>query len=83
MRVAIKLAVVGLLRESSFNMTRGEDEDIEEGGGGRRGGAPKICILQNQQEGVGGSWNIELLAKGAAKISSFEFQYLHFPPLSY
>ena len=31
------------IRESSFNLTRG-DGDIE-------GGAPKICILQNQQEG--------------------------------
>ena len=39
------------LRESSFNMTRGGDEDIE--GGLRkfldtRRGAPKICILQDQ-----------------------------------
>ena len=32
-----------VLRESSFNMTGG-DEDIE------GVGAPKICILQNQQE---------------------------------
>ena len=50
-----------ILRESSFNMTRG-DEDIEGGGGlqkffdTRKGGSekirgsPKICILQNQQE---------------------------------
>ena len=51
-----------LLRESSFNMTRGGDEDIEGGlrkfldtrrGGSEKivvlgGGAPKICILQNQ-----------------------------------
>ena len=47
-------------------MTKG-DEDIEGGGGLRKflgtrkggsekiRGAPKICILQNQQEGVGGS----------------------------
>ena len=49
-------------RESSFNMTRGGDEDIERGlrkfldirrGGSEKivalgGGAPKICILQNQ-----------------------------------
>ena len=49
-------------RESSFNMTRGGDEDIEGGlrkfvdtrrGGSEKivalgGGAPKICILQNQ-----------------------------------
>ena len=36
-------------RESSFNMTRGDD-DIE----GVRREALKICILQNQQEEVGG-----------------------------
>ena len=41
---------------------------------GLGGGAPKICILQNQQER-----KIEPLARGTAKISSFEFQYLH-PP---
>ena len=36
------------LRESSFNMTRGGGgEDIE------GGGAPKICILRNQQEREG------------------------------
>ena len=55
---------VPFIRESSFNMTRGRDEDIEGGlqklvdtrkgdsekivGLGR--GAPKICILQKQQE---------------------------------
>ena len=49
------------LGQSSFNMTRGY-EDIEGGGGDTRkggseknvglgGGALKICILQNQQEG--------------------------------
>ena len=50
------------LRESSFNMTKG-DKDIEGGKFldtrkgvsekivGLGGGAPKICILQNQQEG--------------------------------
>ena len=49
------------VRESSFNMTRGEDEDIEGGlqkflgtrKGKKLGRAPKICILQNQQEGGG------------------------------
>ena len=56
-----------MLRESSFNMTRG-DEDIE--------GDSEICILQNQQEGEGLLKN-EPLARGAAKISSSEFQYLH------
>ena len=41
-------------------------------------GAPKICILQNQQEGEGGApKKIEPLSTGAVKISSFEFQYLH------
>ena len=75
-------------------MTRG-GEDIEWGlqnfldtrkGGSekiRGGGAPKICILQNQQERGGGSKKIEPLVRGAAKISSFEFQYLHPPHLSY
>ena len=51
-----------LFRESSFNMTRGGDEDIEGGlrkfldtrrGGSKKivalgGGTPKICMLQNQ-----------------------------------
>ena len=46
-----------------------------------------MCILQNQQVrggggGGGGSQKIEPLVWGAAKISSFEFQYLHSPPLS-
>ena len=50
------------IRESSFNITRG-DEDIERGlqkfldtrkGALKKlGGAAKICILQNQQEGGG------------------------------
>ena len=59
------------IRESSFTMTRG-DEDIGEGlrkfldirkGGSekkRGGGLQKICILQNRQEGGGGllkNWN--------------------------
>ena len=55
-----------ILRESSFNMTRRGNEVIEGGlrkfigtrkGGSEkiRGRAPNICILQNQQEGVGGS----------------------------
>ena len=54
------LGKVLILRESSFNMTR-EDEDIEgglrkfldtrKGGSEKIRGAPKICILQNQQEG--------------------------------
>ena len=44
-----------------------------------RGGALKIFIPQNQQEGGGGSEKVEPLVRGAAKISSSEFQYLH-PP---
>ena len=82
-----------MLRKSSFDMARVGDEDIEGGlrkfldtrkgasektvGLGR--GAPKICILQNQQEGRRAPKKIEPLAKGAAKISSFELQYLHSP----
>ena len=54
-----------------MNILKGGSEKI-------RGGAPKICILQNQQEGV--SQKIEPLARGTAKISSFEFQYLHPSP---
>ena len=53
------------LRESSFHMKRRGDEDIEGGGAPKifrhpkgelwknQGGAPKICMLQNQQEGGG------------------------------
>ena len=45
------------IRESLFKMTRG-DEDIEGGAPNffwhPKGGALKICILQNQQEGGGG-----------------------------
>ena len=37
------------------------------------GRVTKLCILQNQQEGEGGFLKIELLARGAAKISSFKF----------
>ena len=62
----------GCLRESSFNMTRG-DEDIE-------GGLRKFVYFKTNRRG--GSQKIEPLARGAAKISSFEFQYLH-PPLLY
>ena len=62
-----------MLRESLFNITRG-DEDIAEGGSpkfldtrkgasekivGLGGGVPKICILQNQQEEGGGVLKIE------------------------
>ena len=58
------MQLVLVVRESSFNMTRG-DEDIE--GGHQKfldtqkgplkklGVAPKICILQIQQEVRGGS----------------------------
>ena len=75
-------------------MTRG-DEDIEGGrlpkfldtrkaGSEKIRGAPQICILQTQQdvEGGGGllkNWTTSEGGGGAAKISSFESQYLH-PP---
>ena len=50
---------------------------------GLGGEAPKICILQNYQErGKGAPKKTKPLARGTAKISSFEFQYLH-PLLSY
>ena len=51
------------------------------GGGALKklGGAPKIFILQNQQEG-GLLINGTASERGAAKISSFKFQYLHPPP---
>ena len=62
-------------------MTRG-DEDIEEKLrkflDTRKGALRKIVGLG------GGLLKIEPLARGAAKISSFKFQYLHPPPpLSY
>ena len=66
-----------VVRESLFNMTMG-------GGGVAMKvlrGAPKICILYTQKDG-GLIKKIEPLARGATKISSFEFQYLHLPPLS-
>ena len=44
----------------------------EEGGGGSE-------IFSTTKEGA--PKKIEPLARGAAKISSFEFQYLHPPPL--
>ena len=61
------LSYLQWLRESSFNMTRGEGMKILRGGGGgsknfqtpergalkKVGGAPKICTLKNQQEGRG------------------------------
>ena len=47
-----------LIRESSFNMTRGGMKILAERGAlkklGGGGWAPKICILQNQQEVGGG-----------------------------
>ena len=69
---------LGVIRESSFNMTRGGDEDIE---GGlrkfldtRKGGSEKI------RRGSANLYSLKPTGGGAAKISSFEFQYLH-PPL--
>ena len=68
------------VRESSFNMTRG-DEDIDTGLWkflDTRKGTLKICILQNQQE-EGRLLKNWTASKGAAKLSSFEFIYLHSP----
>ena len=73
------------VRESSFNMTR-------RGGGVkilREEGAPKM--FRHPKRGLrkfvyfktdrrGALQKIKLLVRGAAKISSFEFQYLHPPP---
>ena len=83
-----------VLRESSFNMTRG-DEDIEGGlqkfldtrkGGSEkiRGGLQKFVYFKTNRR-VGPAKKIGPLVRGAAKMSSFEFQYLHPPPppLSY
>ena len=54
--------------------------DTRKGGSKKWGGAPKICILQNQEEWGGGLLkNWAASEGGATKISSFEFQYLH-PP---
>ena len=39
--------------------------DTCKGGSEKMEGAPKICILQNQQEGGGGLLKIELLARGS------------------
>ena len=77
-------------------MTRGGEEDIEWGlrkfVDTRKGGSEKIkrgsenLYTLNPNGGGGGGGapkKIEPLAKGATKISSFEFQYLHPPPLSY
>ena len=58
------------LGESSFYYDKGGMKILR--------GALKICILQNQQE-RGAPKKIEPLVRGAAKISSFKFQYLH-PP---
>ena len=60
-----RLSKVIVVRESSFNMARRGDEDFEgwlrkflatwKGGSEkiRGGGASKICVIQNQQEGGG------------------------------
>ena len=70
-------------------MTRGDGDiegklrkflDTRKGGSEKIRGAPKIFILQNQQEeGGGGLLKNLTTTRGVAKISSFEFQYLH-PP---
>ena len=60
----------GGLRKS-LDTRKGDPEKII--GLGLGGWAPKICILQNQQEGGGGFLKNCALAREAAKISSFEF----------
>ena len=42
-----------------------------------KGGLRKFVYFKTNSRG--GSQKIEPLARGAAKISSFEFQYLHLP----
>ena len=75
-----------LLRESSFNMTRGGYEDIEGGGGGlkfldtRKGGSENLYTLNPKGGGVLKNLFARGGGGGATKISSFEFQYLHPPP---
>ena len=67
-----KCSFLTVLRESSFNMTRGGgDEDIE-------GGLRTFVYFKPKRRGGG---EIEPLARGATKLSSFEFQYLHPAPL--
>ena len=62
-----------------FRHPKGGSEKIV----GLGGEAPKICILQNYHERERGApKKTKPLARGTAKTSSFEFQYLH-PPLSY
>ena len=73
-----------IIRESSFNMTRGEvDEDIERGAPKifkhPKGGLRKFVYFKTNRKG-GPPKKIEPLVRGAAKISSLEFQYLHLPP---
>ena len=43
--IGLALTEIQAFRESSFNMTRGGDEDIEGGPCKKLGAAPKICIL--------------------------------------
>ena len=89
----VQIFVHWSLRESSFNMTRG-DEDSEGGGPPQeifrhpKGGSEKlgrglrkfVYFKTNRREGGGGLLKNRTASEGAAKISSFEFQYLHPPP---
>ena len=91
------LEYCGEIRESSFNMTREGVKILRWGGGGApkifrhpkegseiiRGGVDENLYTSKPTGGGGGGLlKIEPLARGAAKISSFQFQYLH-PPFSY
>ena len=77
--------------ESSINMTRGggwrywerAPKIFRHPKGGlwkSLGELWKFVYFKTNRKGGGGFWKIEPLARGAAKIVSFEFQYLHPPP---
>ena len=81
-----------ILIESPFNMTREGDEDIEGGSENFKtfewgalkkigGGAPKICIFQNQQDGGGGSKKNWTASKGGLpKFQASSFNIFIPPP---
>ena len=58
-----------------FRHPKGGSEKIKRGGGLR-----KFVYFKTNRRWGGAPKKIEPLARGAAKISSFEFQYLHTPP---
>ena len=54
-----------------------EKKNVGLGGGG---GSENFVYFKTDRRGGGAPKKIELLVRGAAKISIFEFQYLHPPP---